>query len=85
MNRLFGLTDIGRSAAAQSANASQSGANNIAGLLQNQGQTDANAILQGSNAIRGGISSGINNAIALNTTNRILKQQDELIAQGLDD
>lgn len=72
INRIFGLSEQGRGAASASAGVSTGSGNAIASLLANQGNTEANAILNASNATRGGISSGINNYLALDYQNRFL-------------
>lgn len=65
-NRLMGLSQQGASAAG----AGVSGANAAAGTMGNIGASQASGIIGGTNAITGGINSGIQNSLLYNAINR---------------
>ena len=69
-NRLLSLSQLGQSAASGAAGSGANFSGQMSNSIQGQGQAQASGIVGASNAITGGINSGINNSLLYNAINR---------------
>lgn len=69
-NRLLSLSQIGQNAASGSASSAANFSGQMSNSIQGQGQAQAAGIVGSSNALTGGINSGISNSLFYNAINR---------------